>query len=151
MKKLINKLAEKSQKYQYYETYWCFDLHGVIIEPNYDKEDKIIRFYPYALLALKLLSARDDVRLILHTSSYPEELERYIERFKKHNVHFNYVSENPEISVEKGHFGYYEKKFYFDLMFEDKAGFDPDTWQELVEVIENYPKPLLKWKNFTNS
>lgn len=34
-------------------------------------------------------------------------------------------NENPEICEENGMFGYYNYKPYFDIMFEDKAGFKP--------------------------
>ena len=144
----IDKMFEYSFKKEWFETYWAFDVHGVILKPNYRKNDFHAEFYPYAKETLQLLTKRKDIKMVMYTSSYPEEIEFYYKVFKDNDIHFHYINDNPEIDSQKGNFGYYDKKFYFNILFEDKAGFDPEVeWKYIYELLKNYerinylPKP----------
>lgn len=116
------------------KTYWAFDIHGTILKPNFQRNAISTVFYPYAREAMQLLSRRTDVVRILYTCSYPDEIERYIEYFRSHDIHFDYVNENPE--VDSGGYGYYADKFYFNVLFEDKAGFDGESdWKGVLDSL----------------
>jgi hypothetical protein len=81
----------------------------------------------------------------MFTSSYPEELKAYKKRFEEENIFFNFVNENPEIN--EAHFGYYKDKWYFDVLFEDKAGFNPEEWKDIYEFMKNNPwRPKEVWR-----
>jgi len=137
--KWIDKMFSHSFEKEWFETYWAFDVHGVILKPNYRKNHFHAEFYPYAKETLQLLSKRPDIILIMFTSSYPEEIQYYYKTFIENGIHFNYVNENPEIDSLKGNFGHYEKKFYFNVLFEDKAGFDPLTdWEPVYNLLKRY-------------
>jgi hypothetical protein len=143
----IQKLWLKQEQKHWYETYWVIDVHGTIIRPDHNQEEIIeVNYYPYAKECLQILTWREDIRLILHTSSYPIQIKKYLQLFTQDNIKFNYVNENPEISEH--HFGYYEQKFYRDVEFEDKAGFEGETdWLPVYELLTQkpyYPNPL--WK-----
>ena len=72
--------------------------------------------------------------MIMYTCSHPHEIEQYLEFFKKHNIDFKFVNENPE--VPDAAYGYYQDKFYFNVLFEDKAGFLPDRdWPKVKDKI----------------
>lgn len=132
----IRNMFEHAEKKQWFETYWCLDVHGTISEPDYRKTIKEINYYPYAKETLQLMSARPDIIMIMSTSSYPDEIKVYQDTFIKDNIHFKYINENPEISSAKGSFGYYEKKYYFNVLMEDKAGFNPERdWKFLYEYF----------------
>jgi len=74
--------------------------------------------------------------MILWTSSFPEEIMQYVKIFEKDGIHFDGVNKNPGISSKNGNFGYYEDKFYFNVLFEDKAGFNPEKdWKEVFEYL----------------
>jgi len=118
----IEKVFNHSFKKEWYETYWVVDLHGTIIKSTYHGTS--MEYYPYAKLALQLLTKRKDIKLILWTSSFPEEIEEYCKQFEKDEIHFDNINENPNISSKNGNFGFYEKKFYFNVLIDDKAGFD---------------------------
>jgi hypothetical protein len=123
---------------EWYETYWAFDIHGTISLPDYRKTSKEIEYYPFAKETLQLISqTRPDIILILYTSSYPEELKIYYDTFKADGINFKYVNENPEIADAKGSFGYYDKKFYFNVLVDDKCGFEPDTdWEPIYKFFK---------------
>lgn len=146
----IKRTFEVSFKKEWYETYWAFDVHGTILKPSYDLNTKKEEFYPFAKTALQLISERDDIKMILYTCSYPHEVEKYLDLFKSESIHFDHVNENPGISSNMGNFGYYEQKFYFNVLFEDKAGFDPyNDWKNVFYLMEYYKDnnilPDKKW------
>jgi len=147
----IKKTFKIGQIKEYYETYWVFDIHDTILKANYDlnraptEED----FFPFAKETLQILSKLDNIVMIMWTSSYPREIKEIQKLFKEHDIKFNYIGDNPEISSNKGNFGYYEDKFYFNVMFEDKAGFDIAEWENIYAYLlrwkERGEKPDPKW------
>lgn len=146
----MEKMFDHAYKKQWYETYHAFDFHGVISKPDYRKVDKEfkINYYPYAKETLQYITKhRPDMVLILHTSSYPEEIKHFMEQFKNDDIYFKYVCENPEISSAKGSFGFYDKKLYFNSYFDDKSGFRPDKdWKPIYNYFRNQKKlPNPKW------
>lgn len=149
--KQIKKTFNIGQIKKYYETYWAFDVHDTILKANYDLNTPPTEadFYPYAKETLQLLSELDHIIMILWTSSYPHEIEELDKLFSSLDIKFHYNAINPEISSNKGNFGYYKDKFYFNVLFEDKAGFDVAEWKDIYEYLtewnENGDKPDPKW------
>lgn len=126
-------VAEKG----WYETYWAFDIHGTILRPTYQSGKISTEFYPGALEVMQLLSRRTDIVRILYTCSHPHEIVQYIAYFKEHGIHFHFVNENP--SVACGAYGFYEDKFYFNVLMDDKAGFDGETdWLAIAALLRQY-------------
>jgi len=119
------------------KTYWFFDIHSTILKPNYKEGDIPKEFYPKSKEVLQHISKRDDVTMILYTCSHPHEVQEYIDFFDSHNIHFEYVNENPEVVNSQTSYGCYDKKPYMNVLFEDKAGFDPDKdWRRVESVIQ---------------
>lgn len=133
----IEKMFIHAKEKKWYETYHCFDIHGVISKPDYRKSDFKINYYPYAKETLQFLTKnRPDMVLFILTSSYPDEIESYMKQFKEDGIFFKYVNENPDVSDAKGNFGCYDKKPYFNSYFEDKAGFRPELdWKPIYEYF----------------
>jgi hypothetical protein len=117
------------------KTYWAFDIHGTILKPNYKRDEISREFYPHAIEVLQLLSKRTDIVKILYTCSYPHEIEQYIEYFAEYGIHFDHINKNPEVA--DGGYGYYNDKFYFNVLMDDKAGFDGETdWVEIKGLLK---------------
>lgn len=134
--KWIQQMFVHTEQRQWYETYWAIDVHGTITIPDYRKVIKSVEYYPYAKETLQLMSSREDMILIMTTSSYPDEIEVYNEQFKKDGILFKYINENPDISSDSGSFGYYINKYYFNVLIDDKAGFNPSRdWQFLYNYF----------------
>jgi hypothetical protein len=131
----IETALSTASKRSWDKTYWCFDIHGTIIKPTFKGGPIPTDFYPYAKECLQRISQFENVVMILQTCSYPHEIEAYIEFFKPLDIHFKYIGENPEVA--NGPYGYYDNKFYFNVMFEDKAGFDPENdWKLVFDYME---------------
>lgn len=119
------------------KTYWAFDIHGTILKPTYKPNDISREFYPDAIEVMQWLGNRKDIIKILYTCSYPHEIDQYIEHFKGHKIFFDYINENPDVA--DGGYGYYKDKFYFNVVLDDKAGFDGNSdWTEIKKVIQNW-------------
>ena len=119
------------------KTYWFFDIHDTIIKPNYKAGDIPTEFFPNAKEALLMINKRSDVCMGLYTCSHPHEIVQYLEFFKGHGIDFEYVNENPEVKTKEGDYGCYDKKPYFNVLFEDKAGFKADTeWLEVINYLK---------------
>jgi hypothetical protein len=119
-------IALKVQKERGWDrTYWFFDLHGTVLKPTYSSGKICNEFYPLAKEVMQVLSDRDDVIMVMYTCSYPEEIKKYIIFFEENGIKFNYINENPEVDNSK--YGFFDKKPYMNVLFEDKAGFNPET------------------------
>lgn len=134
IKDLILKTFELKKKKGWDTLYWAVDIHETCIVPNYKAGEICTEFYPLAKEALQRISAREDSTLILFTCSYPHEIEKYLEYFKSHNIHFKFVNHNP--AAENTAFGFFEKKFYCNMILDDKTGFVPAHWGEVMDALD---------------
>lgn len=137
MSNIINAL-DRTYKYAIHKKwdtlYWAIDLHGTILYANY-KDDSIERqFYPLAKETLQLLTERTDTRLIMFTSTTKDKIQEYTKMFNDNNIFFDYVNCNPEVEATK--YASFKDKFYFNVMLEDKAGFEPEEdWADIYDFI----------------
>jgi hypothetical protein len=70
--------------------------------------------------------------MILYTCSHPNEIEQYLKLFTENGINFKYINENLDVPTDLNGYGNYDKKPYFNVLFEDKAGFDAEIeWQEI--------------------
>ncbi len=116
------------------KTYWAIDIHGTLLKPNYRQDEISTEFYPHCIEAMQLIGKHTDIVKILYTCSYPHEIKQYLAHFEKHGIRFDYVNSNPEVA--DGGYGYYRDKFYFNVLMDDKAGFDGETdWKAIYELM----------------
>lgn len=131
----IKNCLRRAQEKKWEKTYWAIDIHGTLLKPNFKKNEISLEFYPYALEAMQLLDKRKDIIKIMYTCSYPHEIKQYVEYFAQHGIHFHYINSNPEIV--DGSYGYYKDKFYFNVLMDDKAGFDgQQDWKKIMTLLE---------------
>lgn len=129
---------EYKEKRNWDKTYWFFDIHGTILKPNYEYGNTPKDFYPYAIETLQFLTKLPDVEMIIYTCSHPHEIQEYIKLFADSRITFKYINENPEVPTQVDGYGCYDKKPYMNVLFEDKAGFDPETeWKEVLEFMKS--------------
>jgi len=92
-----------------------------------------------------MISNRRDITTLLYTCSHPGQIEEYQKYFREHDIIFDHVNENPEVVTgENNDYGNYDKKPYFNVLFEDKAGFDAmNDWFVVEELLNKYDEGLL--------
>jgi hypothetical protein len=131
--KYFNSLNSLSYKY----CYIAIDVHNTIFIPTFDKEEKF-EYFRWAKQCLQILSKIPNIKLIMWTGTYKDKLKMYLDHFKENNIHFDYINENPECT--NSNYACFDNKFYFDIGFDDKFGFDGNIdWTELYpELIKHY-------------
>jgi len=134
--KAIQRAYDYSVKKGWDRVYWAIDIHDTMIKANYKRGEIPTEFYPHAMDVLKFLSGRITDKLILYTCSHPHEIEEYLALFQSNNIIFDFVNENPEVKTDMEGYGNYDKKPYFNILLDDKAGFQPEDWL----AIKNYFK-----------
>lgn len=129
----IQKTFELKHANRWPEVYFCIDLHGTIIPSGRDSKDKTdaLEFYPHSKEVLQYLSGRKDIFLILWTSTPIDRLENVLHFFKKHDIQWDFINCNPHAkNTPRSDFG---RKFYFSVLLDDRAGFEPATDWLLVK------------------
>lgn len=117
--------------------YWAVDIHGTVLRPTYDPHTIPLEFYPNAEECLQYIDNDDNNILIMNTSSWPEAIADYKEFFLRHDIEFRYANVNPEVETKLDGHGYYLEKFYFNIMLEDKAGFEPEAdWYDILQYMK---------------
>ncbi len=124
-----------------YPMFWAIDLHDVIIPGTYTRNNDKREFYPDAKEVLQWLTNREDMCIILYTSSHKDSISDIIKWLGDNQIKMDFVNENPlcpntELCDFSG-------KFYMDILLEDKAGFVGGTdWTEIKRVLTG----LNQWK-----
>lgn len=113
--------------------YWAIDLHGVVLKSNYEQGGYQF-INEYARRALRLLSFYYRHKIIIWSSCYPEEQQRILDFLKFNGIEADYFNENPECPDTKS--GCFSQKFYFSILLDDKAGFDPNVhWDDIIDYL----------------
>ncbi len=113
--------------------YWMIDLHDTVFPGKY-ASDQAYEIYPYCIEVLQWLSKREDMKIIIWTSSFAKDVERVTQWFKKLDIIFDYYNENPECGNTD--YATFETKPYFNILLDDKAGFEGETdWMKIRTVL----------------
>lgn len=117
----FDKAFEKKEKRNWDKIYVFIDIHETILYPTYVNGGRK-EFYPYAKETLIEMTKWDDISLGLYTCSHPQEIREYIEFFQSFGIFFEHINKN---ETEKSNvYGNFDTKPYFNVLIEDKAGFD---------------------------
>jgi hypothetical protein len=131
----FNKAYEKKEKRGWDHIYVFVDVHETIFKPTYESGQKEFEYYKDAKKALKMVSNRKDIILGLSTCSYPDQIGRFLDKLESDGIHFDLINENP---MEKNtSYANFDQKPYFNVLIEDKAGFEPDfEWHLVFKCVQ---------------
>ncbi len=132
--KAIERAYQIKEERNWDTIYWAIDLHGTCLKSNYVSGE-----YEWinedAKQCLHLISGFFESRIILWSSCYFEETFNIEDWFEKQGIYISYFNQNPNIENTK--IGCFDEKFYFSVLLDDKAGFDPDTdWKLIYEYLK---------------
>jgi hypothetical protein len=131
----IKRSWERKDQKGYPYQFWCIDCHGTLFANNYVEGSFGGAFFEECLQPLRFLSNRQDVKLILWTSSHRPVIDNALEFLRKKGIFFDYVNENPDIDNDK--LCDFSDKFYFDVLLDDKAGFYPARdWPIINQILK---------------
>lgn len=113
--------------------YVVVDIHDTIVRACYEDEETY-DYYPIAKEALQLMSAREDICLIVWSACHEDKMAAYLKRFAEDGICFDYANSNPE--VDNTQLSNFDAKFYFNVGIDDKFGFDPmRDWKRVIECL----------------
>ncbi len=141
-KHIENVFTVYKPKRKWDKIYWLVDVHGTIIPSTWNSNYCGYEFINDACKeVLRWISNTPDQNLILWTSSYPSEVALIIGWLENNGINVDYFNCNPaEKNTEYADFFH---KPYFNILLDDKAGFDPETeW----EMVKNTLKQLKLWR-----
>lgn len=125
----------KNQK-NWEKIYVLVDLHDTVLTGLYSGEEKYL-WYDDALAALKEMTERKDVCLILWTASYPAKIREYQIKLAEHGIAFDFINENPEVRFTELFDGLGSGKLYFNVGIDDKFGFEPEfDWTRIYNYFK---------------
>lgn len=131
----FNKAFHRKNEKGWDKIYVLLDVHDTIIKGVYKKDEPWL-WYEFAIDALKLMSDRNDICLILWTGSSKKRCNEIVFVLEEKGVHINYVNENPE--SEDSEFYCSFSKIYFNVGIDDKFGFDPyEDWEKILFYFKN--------------
>ena len=133
LQKSIEEMFKQKKERRWDKLFISIDLHNTIIKSG---RNIPLYVFPEAERALKYLNTIDYITLILYTSTKVEQLEEFYIWCMHNDIKFSYLNENPECASSSKN-GDYTKKYYSNLILDDKAGFDHITdWDILINTIE---------------
>ena len=111
--------------------YFCIDLHDVILQGKYNLNNTGASYFPNCLNVLRQLNKHSDFVLILWTSGHATPTQNVLADLTKEGITFKYVNEN--LDCPNDHLCDFSRKFYMNILLDDKAGFEGETDWVLIE------------------
>jgi len=136
MKDQIIRSYKRFKQKGYPNWYWAIDVHDVIFIGDY-KVDCELRWVRDAKRALKILGMIPEIKVILYTSTRKDKTQAIIDKIlAETGLTIHGVNENPDFMNDPSGLCEFDKKFCFDVLLDDKAGFDAaNQWEEIIEVL----------------
>lgn len=119
IKRAYRKLKERSWSH----IYFAVDLHDTIFHANYSGVSLVT--FPKSEYMLQYITKHcPEIKIILFSSCYEVDQKRYIDILSSKDIRVDFFNENPDVSNTLT--GCFDKKFYYDVLLDDKADFDPE-------------------------
>lgn len=129
----VQKAYDRFNTCEWNRIYIALDIHGTVANPDYT--DVSTKLYNNAVEPLQVISNLPEVSIILFSCCYPTDYAKYYSLFEKHNILIQDFNKNTE--VHNTETGCFDNKFYFNLMIDDKAGFEPWMWPSVRDAFVN--------------
>lgn len=134
--KLFENTKATASKKGWDKIFVLIDVHETIMKSDYTNDSTVFHYYPDAIECLQLMSVNPFYNLILWTSTSDDRATEYTTAFQKEgHVVFDQFNENKEVGNTD--YADFSKKPYFNIIIDDKAGFDATIdWTELRKYLE---------------
>jgi hypothetical protein len=126
--------------------YWLVDVHGVIIPGSWHKKNTFKMISEDCVEVLNWITKRKDQRLVLWTSSRPQEIEEIVLwLWSKYGIQVDDVNSNLE--CKGASYADFSFKPYFNILIDDKSGMEPEIdWLLVGKTLEDVTgDSIIKW------
>lgn len=127
--------------------FWCIDLHGTVLKSNYNNDNFTFLNEAETVPALQAISALPETRIILWSGISDEDGAKVVKLFLENGIRVDFVNENP--AVPSSGTGHFDKKFYFSILVDDKAGFNYYDWPRVAEHTVMMSQELKQFREGT--
>lgn len=137
-KATFDKAFERMEEKSWSHIAVAVDLHDTVFKSNYS-EELATEFYPHALESLRLMSDDPHIMMYMYTCTPPKIRQQYREFLASKGIN---MSTHPEdvmgaMKIRANNFQAFDTKPYFNVLLDDKAGFDPDRdWIFLLTYLK---------------
>lgn len=119
------------EEHSWNKIYVALDIHGTVAMADYKSASTCL--YDACVPALQEISSYAEVSIILFSCCHPPDFPKYFKLFRDNNIQVDFFNCNPEVpNTETGCF---DSKFYYNVIFEDKAGFRPYMWPQVLTTF----------------
>ena len=129
----IRKAYEQFESRKWDSIYFALDIHGTVADSDYHNVSSAL--YDTCIEPLQVISHLPEVKIILFSCCYEANYPAYFDLFAKNEIKITYFNENPD--VQNTTTGCFDRKFYYNLIAEDKGGFDPWLWPSVRDAFLN--------------
>jgi len=127
----IQRAYEKFNTCHWTKIYIALDIHGTVANPDY--KDVSSKLYRSALEPLRAIASLPEVSIILYSCCHPADYNKYYALFERYNISILDFNKNSE--VHNTETGCFDSKFYFSVLIDDKAGFEPWMWPSVRDAF----------------
>ena len=132
----IQEAFERARKKNWDYIVVLVDIHGTIFEPCWDEQERF-KYYPDSKAVLQEMTKRNDIKMVLWSSCYPDKIEMYRNKLKEDGIVFDYVNEFPE--AENTSTGCFDQKMFFNVGIDNAFGFNPfEDWHNVMVALDIY-------------
>lgn len=129
----IRKAYEQLELRNWDKIYVALDIHGTVADSDYHSVSS--ELYRTAIEPLREISGLPEVSIILFSCCYETDYEHYVQLFAKNGIRIDGFNKNSAVPNTKT--GCFDSKFYFNILIDDKAGFDPWMWPSVRDAFLN--------------
>jgi hypothetical protein len=134
----LERVFQQKKERKWHTIYVAVDAHGTLIKAYHDH----IEFYTGAVEVMQWFNSREDFKVILWTSTHHKEINNLRNKAWENCFHFDFVNENP-LEKDSDRACFTTGKFYFNILLDDKAGFEPETdWLLIKKELQR----IGEWK-----
>ena len=131
----FKKAFELKSRRGYDKLFIAVDLHDTVIKGTYTRYNDDRKIYPGCVEFFQWAKKRKDVVLILWTSSHRDSVDDILKWLNLHGISFDYINENPEVPSDN--LCDFSGKFYFNVLLDDKGGFEGETdWNLIINELK---------------
>jgi len=127
----------------YNKIYYLVDLHGVIMHSSYEPgvHEFIGGIDGIPVNTLKMISNCKESVIIIWSCLHERDKPGILEQFNKVGIKVSAINNNP--FEQSNSVSSFHEKPYFSVLFDDKAGFNPDEdWKNVYENFSSIRKEL---------
>lgn len=130
--KVIESTFKRAKEKNWDYVVFLVDIHDTIFKGTYSNVENF-EYIGKAKEALQLMSAREDIKIILWSSTYSKN--KYILQLYKDNINIDAFNRNIQ-DIQNTDIACFNEKPFFSIGIDNAFGFEAENdWEEVIEAL----------------